>query len=278
MIFLINLQNLFTDKIHFRAPSIDLSRIGKETIISGKYLTFPSPCGQNCSYTINIEGPGFNCTDALPSQFQQTVNMSYPMPNREPYNWTLYAAISSEVSSDPAQGEGGYTFDVQWANKDAELEQPTDVHNISCLAYKANYTLDISYHNGLATIIAQQRLLDVLNSSYQGDDYSYNPETPKGVNPNTSEYDFIINSTSCENAWLIEDLYKRSTLLAVRDTLVDALIGIIGVPGKFLSSYSISTSGTGRIGRLSPSPSSLLQLFLVILSLQRYGEILAWKH
>ena len=112
------------------------------------------------------------------------------------------------------------------------LEQPIDVQNVSCLAYKANYTLDVSYHNGLATIVAQQHLLDVLNSSYQGDDYSYNPQIPKGINPNTSEYDFVINSTSCENGWLIDDLYKRSTLLAVRDTLVDALSGIIGMPGE----------------------------------------------
>ena len=203
MLSLFKLQKSFTDKFHFRAPSIDLSRIGKQTIISGNYLTFPSPCGQNCSYTINIEGPGFNCTDALPPQFQQTVNMSYPMPDREPYNWTLYAAVSSEASSEassePSQGEGGYTFDVQWANQDAILAQPTDVHNISCLAYKANYTLDISYYNGSATIVAQQHLLDVLNSSYQGDDYSYNPETPKGINPSTSEYNFIINNTICEN-------------------------------------------------------------------------------
>ena len=58
----------------FLGPTEQLRRIGVRTITSGDVITWTSPCGNNCSYTISFTGPAYKCQalDSLPS----TVNLT----------------------------------------------------------------------------------------------------------------------------------------------------------------------------------------------------------
>lgn len=194
---------------NYAGPSNKVSRVARQAILAGTYVTSSSPCGQNCSYSVEITAPSFQCNDTVSPNLFDWVNSTYPQYDSFVYN---YAAIQNVdvLSSAPYE----LVFQLSWV-------QGGGYQNLSCTAYEAVYALEVNYLNGTQTVTATtvqqgQRL----NSSNFYEDY--------GMYPQDGGSNGEINSTSTgSGGGNVMDTNKRANIAAVQDALVYALEGYI---------------------------------------------------
>jgi len=41
--------------------NLSLTSLAKQSFLGGRYVTIPSPCGQDCTFAIDVPAPYFNC-------------------------------------------------------------------------------------------------------------------------------------------------------------------------------------------------------------------------
>ncbi|KAI9730399.1 MAG: hypothetical protein M1834_005909 [Cirrosporium novae-zelandiae] len=210
----------FDDFMNYENPKIKLSRLGIQTIVSGNYQTSSSPCGQNCSYTLEVTGPGFKCEDRIYSDLQSLVNDTvYGTYSYDITDGAIY--LAGENSSDSVNSDDMfYRFELQW--RDTGVGQ---AQNLSCLLHEASYKMNVSYLDGVQTVAVKSHIGKVLDSTDIYNDFALLPNTTKEY----ESYEFMVtNSTIGESGTNIADLFKRCNILAVKDTLVDGLSGLVG--------------------------------------------------
>jgi hypothetical protein len=215
-----------------RAPKDNLRRIGTQCIVGGSYLRSTSPCGQNCSYGLEIDGPGYKCEDhaninstALIDDVMGAFDIgAFSVP------WTFVAA--EDFAAAPY-----YKFSVQSSGLSAISS------NTSCVAYKAWYKLNITYVNGVQNITAVSQLYDKLNFSQFWNDGSMYPSGGPGANAANVT---LTNSTQgVMPVGSLVDLHYRSNIAAIKDALVVPLTGLIAdEKGKCHRSYAPGLNGS----------------------------------
>lgn len=197
-----------------RAPKDNLRRIGTQCIVGGSYQRSTSPCGQNCSYGLEIDGPGYKCEDhaKINSTALITDVMSIFDTQGLDVPWTFVAAEELDVIP-------YYRFSVQssWLTGNSS--------NTSCVPYKAWYKLNITYVNGVQNIIVTPNLYEKLNNSQFWNDGSMYPEAPAG-----SDLANVTVTNSTLGAWPVAsvvDLHYRANIAAIKDLLVLPLSGLV---------------------------------------------------
>ncbi|KAF7593527.1 hypothetical protein BBP40_011255 [Aspergillus hancockii] len=152
----------------YSGPSNQLNRLATQSIVGGRYLISPSPCGPNCSYAIDITGPSFRCTDYVYPGLQTWVDKSYlhipPMP------YLFMASSDNPARKDPSRYS--LEFHMQWKQAREDIYQ-----NLSCVAYESTYALDITYTNGEQSIKTKVHQIQALNSAGLYDDFAVAPES-----------------------------------------------------------------------------------------------------
>ena len=125
-------------------------------MLKGSYITTPSPCGANCSYSLSFTGPVFDCVnlDVVNSvsisdhytgattnttQFKKGGSM-YSAAENTPRQYPLKSPVDKYV---------GDTMDLDvyyiLANS------TTEAAHIKCVTWMANYDVDVSYTEGEQT-------------------------------------------------------------------------------------------------------------------------------
>ncbi|KAF7307912.1 hypothetical protein MKEN_01152000 [Mycena kentingensis (nom. inval.)] len=140
---------------HWRAytgPSSLAQRTIGTTILSGEPLLPQSPCEKNCTYTVFIDAPSFDCHDSL----MNATALGIPNPANPDFP---DAYFGRRFSANPPR-EGAYaTWDYQARVVDyAELPQrpPAEAtRSVSCEVYNSTYGIRYTYAGAASSSIIQ---------------------------------------------------------------------------------------------------------------------------
>jgi hypothetical protein len=116
-------------------------------MINGRPNPMPSPCGANCSYTIEFEGPYLKCERTL------NVNIAYKFDDNLPQIYRANVNISSRFNGQPFVAPPKYStyyFNSTVLHKpSAFLESNSTLtvtsENLICRPFRAMYTLTNRY-------------------------------------------------------------------------------------------------------------------------------------
>ncbi|KAF9895119.1 hypothetical protein FE257_000021 [Aspergillus nanangensis] len=196
----------------YSGPTVQVNRIAKQVIIGGNYLTSTSPCGQNCTYAIDIIGPSWKCTDEDEPELFSWVNKTYPQATTGiPYIYLAYPDYALRVN----QSNPLFNFHLRWQQGEGKS---ASYQNLSCIAYESSYALNITYSNGQQTVDSKVKALHPLNATYIYWD--------NAVDPNT--LDPVIDATTVSDMGnLVVEAYTRANLAGIQDSLAVALEGYI---------------------------------------------------
>ncbi|PWY84750.1 hypothetical protein BO70DRAFT_423730 [Aspergillus heteromorphus CBS 117.55] len=195
----------------YSGPTNQLTRLARQAIMAGRYLPAPSPCAGDCSYTIDLPGPSFECRNASTPQLARWVNQSYPQTR----SWPALYLASADYGARTNRSQSAFDFALRW-QADGGYE------NLRCRAYESIYTVHLTYTGGQPHTTSEVHPVRPLNSSYLYDDY--------GMYPQTGSPDARLNATATgATGGTVTEIYRRANLAAVQDSLVLALSGYIDI-------------------------------------------------
>ena len=214
-----------------RNPTQKIARLGTRTLLEGAYLTWPSPCGSNCTYAIQFQGPSYKCEDANYANLTQEVNTTLTADLQGAENlWNRWLWLAAE---DPIAGGGEFRFEVQWRNNAGSILPVSIVgtgnvtQNISCTFYQATYDLNVTYQNNLQSVNTEVAYGDEITfaSVGSGNDFAI---TPNITDPKNTT---LTPETSSQLPGVtVFDLLARQNFRALKDALVLPLSGYLGTP------------------------------------------------
>ena len=203
-------------------PLAEIASPVKISLLRGRYLTIPSPCGQNCSYSISFPGPTFKCRDT-------GVKKPYQFPGYEYLNSTnidfigtenlalasLFTSALKTYNSSVMGFEIGYSFKpVLDGSEDPKLRYE-GIKSINCSSWLSTYNLDISFRNGAQEIIVKLEDRYILNATSLTRPWPFGPE-------GRNESLFRSNEPP-GHAILFMEMQAR----AIRDAVVNPLLGSV---------------------------------------------------
>ncbi|KAL3257833.1 hypothetical protein ABHI18_006503 [Aspergillus niger] len=193
----------------YDGPTYKLTRVARQAMMAGHYLPSSSPCATDCSYTISIPGPSFECRNYSSPDLYSWVNRSYP----QTHSWGYLYIASRDNAARSNRSEYAFDFGLRWM-RDGGYQ------NLTCRAYESNYNLHITYTGSQQHVTTEVNTIRQLNSSYIYDN--------GGIYPRTGSLDARINTTTMgETGGNVIDIFRRANLAAVQDTVVYALSGYI---------------------------------------------------
>lgn len=135
-------------------------RIGRLVLALNAVPQLPSPCGPNCTYNVQFDGPSLNCTKSI---YNRTV------PNRGIRFCDYDAYFTSNMSViDGSRGlymHSPFNFTTGGASKGdfngSFLQQ--EMTELSCISGWSSYIANISYSNGVQSIEHARRYKGTLD-------------------------------------------------------------------------------------------------------------------
>jgi hypothetical protein len=201
----------------YEKPS--LRELAVNTMINGDLKAMISPCGVNCSYNLQFDGPYLSCisTNTSRSMDLHEAPANYTLPPIFEANWTI---SPNESSSRNALATGHLDFVVLHADFLGQMpKNSTNVLNytentISCYPRRAEYKLHQTFENGQSTSNV------TIGSVYELVPLPGYVTPPPGVNKET----WLYNSNG---SWGNEaDNYLRdSNIMALIQTFASPLLG-----------------------------------------------------
>jgi hypothetical protein len=213
--------------------------------MNGAHVPMESPCGANCSYTVNFLAPSFQCND-------RTMNVSdlASLAFRKYSNETNSEGVHSEWSSDNVNylavdhrsnntilgpsNDSYYSFDLLVKPpREIGILTPNPL-GVSCVTYISNYTAKFQYTNFSQKVDVDVKKLRPLNASMT---------SPTGLLfslehlPNRDYYNQVLPKQFIAGVNLetlnTDDVFQSLNMLAIKDSLVQALGGAVSGYGSF---------------------------------------------
>ena len=138
-------------KIMFRTPTDAVEILTNELEIVGGTLSSPSPCGQNCSYIITIQTPGYSCSNVNHTNLYDIV---WPICSAQGMPITHQQFLESDVAyiSDEAYDTATIDgveqdivrFEIHYGWRPA----PENKKYLSCILYENITTAELVYRDG----------------------------------------------------------------------------------------------------------------------------------
>ncbi|KAH6890271.1 hypothetical protein B0T10DRAFT_485456 [Thelonectria olida] len=136
----------------YRGSLPGLVHSSRIVLISGKIPVSPSPCGANCSYTVKFEGPNFQCNltrlnqtvDVIADADAEIVDVD-TVRTHYSGGWDPFdriSGLSSILTLNLTYFQG-----LSYQGRTGILLQETQM--LRCLPAWTNYTVSVSYHNGV---------------------------------------------------------------------------------------------------------------------------------
>ena len=213
----------FGTGFNYLGPSYQLIRIATRVLTTGQVLTFPSPCGPDCTYNVTFAGPAFQC---------RPYDSSLPLPDLSAYgpnNWVPGAYLQFDVVFFSVEVRGADTGNGLWV-----LYGPGPNRTTFCTFWNATYNSNVNFRNNIAEITTSVDLLSPLNATnitlYAHDLYGA-PD----------------NISSVEQQWNTLNTYT------IADTVATLLQGYINVTDQFGGFATVDTMiGVASFVDISP--------------------------
>jgi hypothetical protein len=197
-----------------RDPKPNIERLVKSSFLQGGFLTADSPCGDNCTYELQMAGPEFVCQDNLYSNLPALMSEVYGNSTNNIHfdsSSTGVNFIAATNSTLTTHDDGKFALEVEWRNGS---ENTTST--LACDLWASNYTLYISYQDKVQTVAVTSVKQHLLNGSYlSGTDLFYN-ETFDSY-PDS----FILPMVGVP----VSTAFRESNIRAIFDSLVGTIGG-----------------------------------------------------
>ncbi|KAE9362950.1 hypothetical protein N431DRAFT_423291 [Stipitochalara longipes BDJ] len=188
----------------YATPRQEIIRVGKRSIAAGSYVTGPSPCGQNCTYTITFQGPILACSNTTSYQ-----NLSLDAI------YSDYTAQGGDYRAAGGLAVGNFDFEVHYY-QEVDLDHQFDPQLfLTCFLNKADYFVNVTYISGNPVFDYQVNNSQPINSTAllrPG-----NPNNPQPGIPDANNGAAITNL----NVW------------AIYQAMVVAMTGDVGRYGEY---------------------------------------------
>lgn len=152
------------------SPVPSLYRIALKTLLSGNILPSSTPCGPNCTYTIQFDGPDINCGEVISANVSRSFTKEMYVDNQMGIN-LMYSAQESRLATDPKISVYPWTlsrYDIstsrivgfwplataspQEQKPSANTEYIWESHNMTCQPGWATYKTTMSWKDGAREI------------------------------------------------------------------------------------------------------------------------------
>ncbi|RII05591.1 hypothetical protein CUC08_Gglean010086 [Alternaria sp. MG1] len=142
----------------YRWPADRLKGLARKTLLQGAFLTQPSPCGLNCSYTLTFAAPALRCAEVTTMQnltsADQTIAFGSMFRNLEDSDPTHYNYMGAPIlSRETFLGQSAYrlfVFAVSYRAPNDDAYQ--FVNCVTMDAMDAKYEAEVEYKNGTQSI------------------------------------------------------------------------------------------------------------------------------
>ncbi|KAF2502749.1 hypothetical protein BU16DRAFT_498544 [Lophium mytilinum] len=231
--------------VYYYGAIASIRRTGRLVLELDDIIPSSSPCGPDCMYVTQFEGPYLRCADVSFNQTIETGSLSL----------CDHTAFSASIQDPVAYDDPGDMFNIS-ASRSIKQTRPGDLlkspfvvqemESLSCVPSRASYVVNVTYKGGLRTITRSQNYTGSVRDMLVHVD-EYNPDIP--------ECDKI-NSTQNWDAYVECEQYTPAIwskpLLSVMTAynhfaLIDALISPLG------GNYTMLPSGIFVDGADSPS-------------------------
>ncbi|KAI9788801.1 MAG: hypothetical protein M1816_006582 [Peltula sp. TS41687] len=173
---------------------------------TGEYVSMPSPCGSNCSYTVQFEGPYLECNISSST----SIHNLDPYPTDQTQNLEIHHKESPVIYDRTSwQVNGLWTLEGLeiTAYEEEGLAVDRDVnmtfYNMSCIPSRAQYTLNNSYKNNNQRVTYSARPLGKLINVANG------TKNQTNVDCSASGKGSIIINTKLNRAFNEYQLFQR---------------------------------------------------------------------
>jgi len=138
----------------------ELEKLAMRVFTSGDIVYWPSPCGSNCSYTVDFDGPAYRCVDTemptTPTELDHPGFMSL-------YNTSLGIVQVPVPPYDSLENGTNVTQDASdgiWIQRNFLDDNFT--HATHCKLYAATYTTTVNYTDNIpdinTTVVLHQQI------------------------------------------------------------------------------------------------------------------------
>lgn len=156
-----------------------LNRLARQVLIGGESFAMPSPCGANCSYTMEFEGPWMECTNSTTVTYWNDTYVPFPIYAGEwlsplsaqllhtLYNGTYTLAQFNSSTLTPLAANHEQLMNMQ--NASALIRQD----NINCSPGRARFQVNNTYVNNVQSrnisVTPIDKLINLALLTYQGE-------------------------------------------------------------------------------------------------------------
>lgn len=199
-------------------------------LLEGRHINFPSPCGgRDCYFRVIMPGPAFQCQDNVSSDVVSVALDRYGNVSKttltsadfDPERVNYVAVLNKEDGSKNST----LKLDMEWV-EEFSTYNAQQLQSLSCSAWFANYTFDISFQNGTQKVHTNAtEMLEPIRASVPGV-LSF-AQSDNG----TSFADGFVLKSGVTVGWA----YRANNIYALLDALVSAMGGAV-------SSYGMLTT------------------------------------
>ncbi|KAM3157980.1 hypothetical protein ABEW05_001360 [Botrytis cinerea] len=227
----------------YRSPRFSLNKLVKANIHGGQYTPTTSPCGSNCTYEVTIQGSAFECKEGITSDLRTLTteyygNKSTTPPTTTEFNPKLVNYLAA-MNGSALYHNSSAIFEIQYANGTFCAYEVPPLSSLSCTAWYADYTFEISYSNGVQSVVTQVNKTSVITSAV----LSALSLSQKDNGSSFSD-DHILSS-----GYALGQAYRDTNIYAILDSVTSALSGAVSGYGNealFVSNTMILESSMAQ--------------------------------
>lgn len=146
----------------YQSPRGKIQSVAKRVMLGGEILSIPSPCGSNCSYSIKMNGPSFQCEESsdptIYATWEKLKGATVSMPAC--VNYLAFSSSSNNTLLGSNTTDKYFRFDINYPRI---MYRSGRGVNITCVTFASEYSLDLSFVNNIQTIQSQIKTLNPLN-------------------------------------------------------------------------------------------------------------------
>ncbi|KAJ4027933.1 hypothetical protein NW752_000183 [Fusarium irregulare] len=197
-------------------------------LLEGRHINFPSPCGgRDCYFRVTMPGPAFKCQDNVSSdvvgvaldRYGNVSKTTLTSADFDPERVNYVAVLNKEDGSKNST----LKLDMEWV-EEFSTYNAQQLQSLSCSAWFANYTFDISFQNGTQKVHTNAtEMLEPIRASVPG-------ALSFAQSDNGSSFaDGFVLKSGVTLGWA----YRANNIYALLDALVSAMGGAVSSYGMY---------------------------------------------
>ena len=236
-----------------RGPVPSIQRVARRVLELDDVLAFPSPCGLDCAFTTQFEGPYLQCNKSIISYTKDDFGGTQDC-SLNAFTATSFNAFSGNRAIRGAIRED---FNMSTYRTHRKIPKPGTAVNttlieqdfMSCVPSRASYDVTITYRGGIRSIKRSERYL---GSIVEKMDY-FDPNVPKPAckaeaaacaNETVSKDDKAKACSAYSECQRIQAVPSSQVFLAFNDfALIDACASPLSGNYTMLTGLSFQTTG-----------------------------------